>query len=74
MYSYFLLYDYPSSYILRHNHAYGTKIYKAFSCGLYHLIFTKICKGIIKGESGIIIIVVKIIAFLFYGSYMLTFC
>lgn len=74
MYSFFLLYDYPFSYILRHNHIYGTKVHKAFSCKLYHLIFININKGIIKGESGIIIVVVNNIGFPFHGSYMLIFC
>lgn len=57
MHFFFLRYVYPSGYILRHNYSYDVIVNKTFSCELYHLIFTKICKGIIKGESNTIIIV-----------------
>lgn len=48
MHSVFLSYVYSSSYILKHNHAYDTMVYKALLCELCHLIFTKYAKVLLK--------------------------
>lgn len=64
MHSVFLSYVYPSSYILRHNHAYDTMVYKAILCELYHLMFTKYAKIFLKVSQILLLLLLLVSSFI----------